>query len=143
MNYKFTIAQPCFFKIPREDANTEPIIRPNSQKDCIQLEELYGIYEEVVLYHTLAKPIGFFTEVYKAIYDTETFKDYGYFLVAHNLDIRDMFTMLRKKLIWPGRVMAFGDNPPADEANLVTYDDNYVIVGLNSPKKVRLYRRRD
>jgi hypothetical protein len=140
MNHRFTIAQPCVYRYRGEE---DPQVRPNTQRDFVLLEELEGIYEEVIMFHKLKKPIGFFTEVWKAVYDVESYKDYGYYLVARNVGIRDIFDAIKRWHVWPGRIMAFGDNPPTDSNNLVTYDDNYVIVGLDSPKNARLYKRRD
>jgi len=141
MNHTFTIAQPCFFRYHTDEV--EPSIRPNLQKDFILFDELSGIYEDVALTERLKRSIGIFTEVWKATYDVETWKDYGYFLVAYEVTLRDVFAAIKKRNIWPNKIMAFCDNPPIDSENLVTYDDNYVIVGLNAPKNVKLYKRRD
>lgn len=139
MNHRYTIAQPCFFSYH----NTDAPARPNLQREFVLFDEIETLNEEVVLWEKLKRPISIFTEVHKAIYDTETWKDYGYYLVAYDVGIKDIFHAIRKRHVWPNRLIAFGDDAPTDAENLVTYDDDYVIVGLGSPKNVRLYKRRD
>lgn len=149
MNYRYSLAQPCFFKVTRRiddegKGYNSIILRANTHKAPVLLDELQAYHEECVMYHQLEEPMGPFTQVWKAIYDTETWSDYGYYLVGHRMGLNELLVAIRKHIIWPTHnLLAFGDRVPVGENNLVTYNDDYVLTGVNNPRSVRKLKRRD
>ena len=155
MNYKLNIAQPCSFRYAKDrNGNQDVIVKPNTYKPFILFEELLepANFAECVCYHTLETPIGMFTEVWKAVDNVESWHPYEYYLVARKVSLKDVFKMIKAKIIWPvypnyktgnsRLLMAFGDNPPENSEKYVTWNDTHVIVG-NKPHNVKLLKRKD
>ncbi len=153
MNFRYTIAQPCFCRVRKGQA---PIIKPNLRKRFVLFDELvaerevtskdgdaHWYYDECIEYTRFKEPMGPFTSVFKGVYDTESWKDWGYYLVG-DIDLEGLYRTIKSGYIWPFRhTMAFGSEIPKDAENLVSYSDTHIITGINKPRRCKLLRRRD
>ena len=163
MNYKFTIAQAASYREEtvlvdgKEVKNI--IVKPNTHRPFLLLDELMveDNFEECCLYHRLKEPMLHFTEVWKCVDNVETWTPYSYYLVAHNVGLKEVFQLIKAELVWtfftdpvtkkPLYLPTFGDKPIPSVNGVdcnwlyVTCNDTHAIVG-RSPRRVQLIKRR-
>jgi len=136
MNYKLTLAMPCFFY----RGNSE--IKPNLRRSLVTLEELEVLSDEI---ETIKSDlVGFepFTSLIKVTEEDkpEGFSQRGYFLCGE-MDLNLLKKAVERRLV-DKRVKhpAFSDNPlsPALASIAISYNDTHYLTEFGRNTKLIL-----
>lgn len=158
MNHTYSIAQPCSVRFDHITVDGEKVlnalVKPNTHRPFVLLDELLNTanFQECVPFYTLPKSMGLFKTVWKVIESTSSWAKYEYYLVAHEVGLKELKDLIFQRLVWPihfdektGKRLylpAFGDNQPVDHERCVTYNDTHLLIG-KYPNKIRIVKRRD